>query len=191
MTWQMNPRYAMDDFMVVAIGICLWLTQLVWIHVSTDRGSEPTQPSSLHHQSLDFVSHHLCSFLTCSMLLYVRCFTYTPCTIICGEVVLHTLCYVFYEFVWQLHALCYFMCGVCLIHPVLFMWNFFWHTPFCFVWGVCLRHPVLFYVGSFYFMWGVSISTIQPILFDIQSFCYIYCTVLHGLCACHIMSCFI
>ena len=87
--------------------------------VQTDRGSEPTQPVSLHHQSLDFVSHHFCSFLTCSILLYVRCFTDT---IICGEVVLHSLCY--------------FMWGVCLTHPVLFMWK------------LCLTHPILFCVGS-------------------------------------------
>ena len=36
--------------------------------VQTDRGSEPTQPASLHHQSLEFVSHHFSSFLSFSVL---------------------------------------------------------------------------------------------------------------------------
>ena len=64
-----------------------------------------------------------------------------------------------------LHALCYFMWGVSLTHPVLcylgsfsytphavLCGEFLLHTPCCFKWGVFLTCPMLCYVGSFSYM---------------------------------------
>ena len=148
-------------------------------HSWSGYASVQTEAQSQHNHHPYTISHWILFHITCVLFLHAPCCcmlgvslthpvqlyvgrlpytpsamcfmslsdSYTPSAVLCGEFVLYTLC---------------FLCGI-----------FFWHTPFCFVWGVCLRHPVLFYVGSFYFMWGVSISTIQPILFDIQSFCYI------------------
>ena len=103
-----------------------------------------------------------------------------------------------------LHAPCCFMCGVSLIHPMLFyVGEFLLHTPCCFMWGVALTHHLLFYAGSlsytphailcgefllhgpFFFMWGITHS----VLFYVVGFFYMTGTFfLQEVCfKCHIL----
>ena len=201
-----------------SVGISPWQTQLVWIcpryRHPADRGSEPTWPMFLHHQSMIFVWH-------CGS------FSYTPCAVLCGKFLLHSS----YCFMWgvSLTLLVLFyvgsfsytpsavFCGSLFYmpHVILDMWGislkefilcleFLLHAWCYFMWGVSLTRLMLFYVGSFsympyatscrelntpcYVMWGVSLT--QPMLFYVGSFSSIPYAVLCGKFLLHAPYCF-
>ena len=135
--------------------------------VQTDRGSEPTQPVSLHHQSLDFLSHRLCSFY------FFLSFTFSSDGLIIMTVAASISGYIVYsisnlEWIdgWMdgwipTHSIEAFSCtDHATLHAQVFSYTplavlcaeFLLHHLCCFMWGVSLTHPLLFYVGSFPYM---------------------------------------
>ena len=124
--------------------------------------------------------------LTRPMLFPVGSFSCIPCAVLCGECVLHTLCYL--------------MRRICLTHPVLFYVGSLSYTPSAIsCWEILTCPMLLFYVGSFSymphavlcvefllhtpccFMWRVSLThSVLSVLFYVRSFSYTPLAVLCG-----------
>ena len=123
-----------------SVGISPWQTQLVWIcpryRHPADRGSEPTWPMFLHHQSMIFVWH-------CGS------FSYTPCSVLCGKFLLHSL----FCFMWEvsLTLLILFYVGSFSYTPrAVLCGEFLLHSRCCFLWEFVLHAPCYFgHVGNF------------------------------------------
>ena len=85
--------------------------------------------------------------LTRPMLFYVGSFSSMPLLFYVGSLSYTPSAICFWEFVLQLHTLCYFVCSPYTPCAVL-CGECFLHTLCYLMWEICVTHPVLFYVVS-------------------------------------------
>ena len=125
--------------------------------------------------------------ITCSVVLYVRCFTDMPCTVICVDFVLHTLWYLFvrvyltvtHPVLFYVGSLSYTPCAILCGEYLLFVFYFFLYMAHAVLCGKFLLHtPCCFIVCVCWWWWGGGggRSLILLVLFLCRKF------VFHSLC---------